>query len=61
MDANPSHFPTLLIICVVLSIIFYSLAFLLSAKFLQKRQLKTKSIPITSDEELNMETYLTEN
>jgi len=60
LDQNPDYFPTLLIICVILSIIFYLFASILSRNFFKKRDEEAKNLSSQnrSEEEKQMEEYL---
>ncbi|CAF0767607.1 unnamed protein product [Adineta steineri] len=68
LDTNRKHFPTLLIICVIFSIILFSIAFIISTIYEKKINSKknlNNTIPINkqnlpiSEEEQQMEKYLT--
>ena len=69
MDRNYKHFPTLLISCVLCSIILFVLALVISSIHEKKTIQKKKSISIEenqrmkniSEEEQQMETYLSNN
>ncbi|CAF4331717.1 unnamed protein product, partial [Rotaria sordida] len=70
MDHNPKHFPTLLIVCLLMSIIFYLISYVIY--FIQKRKNLSNARPsVTSgaalspenfnEEEQQMATYLRDN
>ncbi|CAF3192999.1 unnamed protein product [Rotaria sp. Silwood2] len=69
LDKKPNHFPTLLMTCVVLAIIFFVMAFIISSIHQRNLKLKKISLPISdyknvskkSEEEQQMETYLTKD
>jgi uncharacterized protein YpmS len=68
LDENYKHFPTLLIICVICSVIFFSIAFVISSTHQRKLNSKKNSIELKetnivsniNDEEKQMESYLTD-
>lgn len=55
MDTNPNHFPTLLFICILMSIVLYVISNVLY--FLHQREKKTKTDRLTKpdDTELRFE------
>ncbi len=69
LDNNRKHFPSLLIICVILSIILFVFALILSSIHKKKVNLKKTSIEIVdkkyisnvNEEEQQMEIYLNNN
>ena len=69
MDKAPKHFPSLVIICVLMSICLYFAALILSSYHLRQGKDKSKHTPSTkfspvsdpNDEEQQMANYLAEH
>ncbi|CAF3646057.1 unnamed protein product [Rotaria sp. Silwood1] len=69
LDIKANHFPSLLMTCVVLAIIFFAMAFIISSIHQRKLNSNKNSLPISdnkdisnkSEEERQMEAYLTKD
>lgn len=68
MDRNPDYFPLILIICVIMTSIFFVIALVIST--MHKRNLKLKEKPVATSDNKNvliinedqlMEAYLKKN